>query len=242
MRRIFSVLFMVLAAACTLAPNAVAAAPNPSPVVAPAPNPAPAAFTGGDATYEAMCAVAHIVVAMPDGVEHGGNIELCMLSEFNSNEYASETSGTHGYARYRVKICIDGQWETRWSYISLDDSGAMNVMGGIFARYDDAGEACSPAMPVCMQAPGGAKWYKMIVDEGGASPPSTICTRNGKTMWIDSNWTAIYRRNPLAVDLMLDTRGDVYNWDAWRPFKRPTSCGDLEVDCSEDITGSCTNN
>ena len=234
MRRFLSVLFVgCLMMISTLAPRvtfAVAPAPNPAPT--------PAAFTGGDTSYQAMCAIAQIAVAAPapDGGGYNQTTDDC--GELTGILLTPDVDGDTDVAVFKFKVCILDQWMTMYGYVLLDDTTAMNLMGEFFSQYDTALTHC-PAAPVCMSE--GTKWYAVNSDAG---MPGQGCPQLPGPMYIENNYNVITVRAWRTPRLMLqiDDVGHFDDVDAWRPFKRPPCEEDGMGQVCTEPTGGCTTN
>ena len=239
MRRIFSVLFGVLATANIFAPNAIAA-PDPSPVVmvapAPAPNPAPApaAFTGGDASYEAMCALAQIVVATPpDDVEptDPGWPGFCGGI---GQQFTNHGEQNYHYKSYVIYICdaeIPSQMHTY--YMTMENTSCNNTtMQLFFQDYDQVMSLC-PAMPTCVLdpngGPGAGLYYKIEIKAPG-------CAFDHMMGWIRKEPYNVTRDTPIApIRLGIDCPNDT-TLPFGKPYAPPAEfCeADMQIKCHVD--------
>ena len=215
MRRILSVLFVgCLMMISTLAPRVTFA-------VAPAPT--PTAFTGGDASYEAMCAIAQIAVAAPIS---GGN----ECEEVSACRTISST-GTHFYYQYRFFFCRVSEQnppvayiETLCGYIAQGDSASKRDLDTFFENYEYRMEnGCSPALPVCMLPPNGRKLYRITISMPG-------CPLDGQYAWVTGPDLIRTATAIPGEELMLESG---IPDDTFKPFRIPTNfCTEAQIICT----------
>ena len=196
----------------TLAPRATFA-------VAPAPT--PTAFTGGDASYEAMCALAGMVVAAPTSTPCD---EI-----FTQNDYSSQAGGSYLYGKFESWHCIDGVWTARWSYHTIQTEGipgsgygSWNDVEDVITRYLYAGHHCSPPMPECMLP--GSRYFLVKNTVSG-------CPNYGELIWWKNPHTVIRRTSAIPADQLFDTHGS--------PIGLPNTCQEHKVVCSTNEFGEC---